>query len=85
MTLNSFNMNDFSGNSDKEAVVGNYFIVDWVGNNPMQGGRRTPRTIVANATAKDLEAIKAKKVTLPLPMPGTAQRLILKIESVESL
>lgn len=74
--------NDFSGNKKEELKEGNYFILDWIVNNPMKPDVGTPRVIVANATQEDIEKITAGTMVIPPPTVGSKYRVMLKIEKL---
>lgn len=76
---------EFEGNIDQESKKGNFFIIDLVANNPMRPTALNAMLIVSNATKEDMEKIKTGTVRIPPPMPGTKQRLTLKVDSVNDI
>ncbi len=70
---------------DEELIEGNYFIVDWVGADPIHRGVRRPIVIAGNCTEEDLKNIADGKIKLETPRFGTAQRAVLKVVKVEKI
>ena len=65
---------------DEEIKDGNYFIIDWIGNDPIHRGSRYPIVIAGNITEEQLQMIADKKIAIEPPRFGTAQRVVLKVE-----
>ena len=77
--------NDFSGNKRDDLKEGNYFIIDWIVNNPMKPDVGTPRIIVANASEADITSISAGSMRIPNPTVGAKYRVILKIDKINPI
>lgn len=72
--------------ADGELVeVGNFYIIDLVGNNPLKPGQSRNVIQVGNATEADLEAITKGQIKIDVARFGTRQRVLLKVVSVENL
>jgi len=65
--------------SDKVVKDGNFAIVDWVGNNPMNAAARIPVVVAFNLSAEDLEKVDKGEIKLPRSALGTNQRVVLQI------
>jgi len=67
---------------DEKIKDGNYFIIDWVGNDPLHRGARYPIVVAGNITEEQLQMIADKKIIVENPRFGTAQRVIVKVEKI---
>jgi hypothetical protein len=70
---------------NEEVKEGAYFIVDWVGNDPIRRGNRKPIIIAGNLTEEELASVKDGRIKLEPPRFGTVQRVLLKVVAVEKL
>ena len=77
--------NEWSGNRKDEIKEGNYFIIDWVVNNPMKPEVGIPKVIVANATEEDLEKISKGIIKIPHPTVGASLRILAKVEKINKI
>jgi hypothetical protein len=68
------------GSSEKQVSEGNYAIVDWVQNNPMNASLRVPVIAAFNVTEEELRSYHAgTSQQIPPASLGTVQRIVLQI------
>jgi len=70
---------------EEDIKEGSYFIIDWVGNDPIRRGNRKPIIIAGNLTNEELTHISSGKIKLELPRFGTVQRVLLKVVAIENI
>jgi hypothetical protein len=69
---------------DSVVTPGNYAIVDWVGNNPMNPNTRIPVVVAFNLTPDDMKKVESGEMSLPRMALGTNQRIVLQIVQSKS-